>query len=148
MITGACQGCRSKAAVQKQDLFGQLKGACDYQTLQRIEQWAPERYQAPTGRRYRIRYEPQRAVLPIKVQELFGVTETPRVADGRVPLLLELLAPNQRPVQLTNDLAGFWQRTYPEVRKELKGRYPKHAWPDDPLTARPLKGVPRRGIRK
>jgi ATP-dependent helicase HrpB len=72
-------------------------------------------------------------VLATRIQDLFGVRETPRVAGGRVPVLLHLLAPNQRPQQVTDDLAGFWQRTYPQVRKELRRRYPKHAWPEDPL---------------
>ena len=72
-------------------------------------------------------------MLATRIQDLFGVRETPRVAAGRVPVLLHLLAPNQRPQQVTDDLASFWQRTYPQVRKELRRRYPKHAWPEDPL---------------
>jgi len=76
-------------------------------------------------------------VLAVKLQELFGLAETPRVANGRVPVMLHLLSPAGRPIQVTQDLRGFWDRTYPEVRKELKGRYPKHPWPDDPWTAAP-----------
>ena len=82
----------------------------------------------------RLRYEPGRPpVLAARIQDLFGLTETPTVAGGRVPVLLHLLAPNGRPQQVTDDLASFWETTYREVRKELKGRYPKHAWPEDPL---------------
>jgi len=71
----------------------------------------------------------------VKLQELFGLTQTPTVNDGRMPVALHLLSPGRRPIQVTQDLAGFWARTYPDVKKELKGRYPRHPWPDDPLTA-------------
>ena len=81
----------------------------------------------------------------MKLQELFGLAETPRVGRAREPCLLALLAPNGRPVQVTRDLRSFWDRTYPEVRKELRGRYPKHPWPEDPWTAPPTaKAKPRR----
>jgi ATP-dependent helicase HrpB len=83
--------------------------------------------------------------LAVKLQELFGLAETPRIANGRVPVTLHLLSPAGRPIQVTQDLRGFWDRTYPEVRKELKGRYPKHPWPDDPWTAIPThRAKPRR----
>jgi len=82
----------------------------------------------------RLAYEPGKPpILAIRIQDIFGVRETPRVAGGRVPVLLHLLAPNNRPQQVTDDLAGFWERTYPQVRKELRRRYSKHAWPEDPL---------------
>jgi ATP-dependent helicase HrpB len=71
----------------------------------------------------------------VRIQELFGMADTPRVAAGRVPVLMHLLAPNYRPQQVTDDLASFWHTTYPQVRKELRARYPKHAWPEDPWTA-------------
>jgi ATP-dependent helicase HrpB len=83
-------------------------------------------------------------VLAVRIQELFGLRETPRVAGGRVPVLLHLLGPNFRPQQVTDDLASFWRNTYPEVRRELRRRYPKHAWPEDPLTAEPVRGARRR----
>ena len=76
-------------------------------------------------------------MLAVRLQEIFGWTETPRLAGGRVPLLLHLLGPNYRPVQITNDLKSFWATTYFQVRKDLRVRYPKHSWPDDPLTATP-----------
>jgi ATP-dependent helicase HrpB len=83
-------------------------------------------------------------VLRVRVQELFGLADTPRLAKGRVPVMLHLLSPAQRPVQVTQDLKGFWQRTWPEVKKELKGRYPKHNWPEDPLTAPASRGARKR----
>ena len=84
-------------------------------------------------------------VLAARIQELFGLTETPRVGGGRVKVLLHLLAPNFRPQQVTDDLASFWATGYALVRKELRGRYPKHSWPDDPLTAEAVRGARRRG---
>jgi ATP-dependent helicase HrpB len=83
--------------------------------------------------------------LSAKVQELFGLKETPRAGAGAVPLVIKLLSPAGRPVQTTRDLASFWRQGYAEVRRELKGRYPRHDWPNDPLGARPLRGVRRRG---
>ncbi len=97
---------------------------------------APTHLAVPSGHRRALRYsEEQPPVLAVKLQELFGLAETPRIARGRVPVLLHLLSPARRPVQVTSDLRGFWDRTYPEVKKELKGRYPKHPWPDDPWSA-------------
>jgi ATP-dependent helicase HrpB len=91
-----------------------------------------------------LRYEPGRPpILAVRIQEMFGCLETPRIARGRQPVLLHLLAPNQRPQQITNDLAGFWDRTYAVVRRDLRGRYPKHSWPEDPTTAIP-EARPRR----
>ena len=83
----------------------------------------------------------------VKLQELFGLADTPRVGPRREPVLLALLAPNGRPVQMTRDLRSFWERTYPEVRKELRGRYPRHPWPDDPWTAPPTARTTRRGVK-
>ncbi|MBS1224497.1 MAG: hrpB, partial [Proteobacteria bacterium] len=92
----------------------------------------------PSGSRLRLRYAPgEPPVLAVKLQELFGLADTPCIADGRIPVTLHLLSPAQRPIQVTQDLRGFWERTYAEVKKELKGRYPKHPWPDDPWTATP-----------
>jgi ATP-dependent helicase HrpB len=91
-----------------------------------------------------IRYEEGKApVLAVRIQEIFGWRETPRVAAGRVKVVIHLLAPNHRPQQVTDDLASFWANTYPEVRRELKRRYPRHAWPEDPLTA-PAEKRPQR----
>lgn len=99
---------------------------------------APERLPLPSGRAARLDYrEDGTVVAAVKLQELFGLAETPRVGARGEPVVFELLAPNGRPVQTTSDLRSFWQRTYPEVRKELRGRYPKHPWPEDPWTAKP-----------
>jgi ATP-dependent helicase HrpB len=88
--------------------------------------------------------DPKRPVLAVRLQEMFGLTETPRVGQGAVPLTLHLLSPAGRPVQVTRDLAGFWRTSYFDVRKELKGRYPRHHWPDDPLQAEPTRRVRRK----
>jgi ATP-dependent helicase HrpB len=94
-----------------------------------------------------LRYEIGKApVLAVRLQELFGLSQTPGLAGGRAPVLLELLGPNFRPVQVTDDLASFWRNTYEQVRKDMRRRYPKHSWPDDPLTAIPTaRGGRRRG---
>ena len=103
---------------------------------QRIYALEPRRIVVPSGQERAIRYEHGAApVLAVKLQELFGLADTPRVADGRVPLTLHLLSPGGKPLQVTADLRSFWANTYPEVRKEMKGRYPRHPWPDDPWTA-------------
>jgi ATP-dependent helicase HrpB len=99
----------------------------------------------PTGSNLPIEYsDPTAPVLAVRLQEMFGQSDTPRVAGGRVPLTLHLLSPAGRPVQVTRDLAGFWRSSYFEVRKELRGRYPKHEWPEDPLTATPTRRARRR----
>jgi ATP-dependent helicase HrpB len=99
-----------------------------------LDELAPERIRLASGRQAKIRYEPGKPpVVASRLQDFFGMKETPRVAAGRVPLLIELLAPSQRPVQTTTDLAGFWERLYPQVRRELMRRYPRHSWPEDPL---------------
>jgi ATP-dependent helicase HrpB len=107
-----------------------------------LERLAPQCIAVPSGRQRRIEYgydeeadQPLPPVLAVKLQELFGLAETPRICDGRVPLTLHLLSPAGRPLQVTRDLRGFWDRTWPEVRREMKGRYPKHPWPEDPWSA-------------
>ena len=104
--------------------------------LQAVDREAPERIQVPSGSRIAVQYEVGKSpVLPVRIQEIFGWQDTPRIARGRIPLLLHLLAPNHRPQQITDDLRSFWTTAYHEVRGELRRRYPKHAWPDDPWTA-------------
>jgi ATP-dependent helicase HrpB len=110
-----------------------------------LDDWAPTHVQVPSGSRIKVDYsDPTAPMLAVKLQELFGQTETPRVGRGRVPLTLHLLSPAGRPVQVTRDLAGFWRTTYFEVRKDLRARYPKHPWPDDPLDALPTRHAKRR----
>lgn len=131
-----CAGRRSLAELRRLPWVDILSGTLTHGQRQALERQAPERLEVPSGSRLRLRYEPGRPpVLAVRIQELFGLADTPRVAGGKVPVLLHLLAPNQRPQQVTQDLRSFWERTYPEVRKELQGRYPKHAWPDDPARA-------------
>ncbi|MGW7693994.1 ATP-dependent helicase HrpB [Streptomyces asiaticus] len=105
----------------------------------RFEELAPERIEVPSGSRVRVDYGADRPVLAVKLQELFGWQETPRIAGGRVPLLVHLLSPAGRPAAVTADLASFWKDGYRSVRAELRGRYPKHPWPEDPTTAQPTR---------
>ena len=123
-----------------------LKSRLDWSLARRLDALAPERIQVPSGQQRRIEYAVgQEPVLAVKLQELFGLAETPRIADGRMPLTLHLLSPAGRPLQVTRDLRGFWERTWPEVRREMKGRYPRHPWPEDPWTAQPThRARPRR----
>jgi ATP-dependent helicase HrpB len=100
----------------------------------------------PSGSRVRVDYsDPAAPVLAVKVQEAFGWRDAPRLADGRVPVLLHLLSPAGRPVAVTRDLASFWAQGYPQVRAELRGRYPRHPWPEDPTTAEPTRRTKPRG---
>ncbi len=118
-----------------------LRHQLDWRLQARLDSAAPTHLQVPSGSRLRLRYTPGAApVLAVKLQELFGLADTPRVAAGRAPVTLHLLSPAQRPIQITQDLRGFWERAYAEVKKELKGRYPKHPWPDDPWSAVPTRG--------
>lgn len=136
LLLGLCEGKRSLAEVWKLPWRSILEGSLDHRQRSALERFAPSHFEVPSGSKVRLRYVPGEApVLAVRIQELFGLATTPTIADGRQPLLLHLLAPNQRPQQVTHDLASFWRNTYPEVRKELYGRYPKHAWPEDPLTA-------------
>jgi ATP-dependent helicase HrpB len=115
-----------------------LATALPSEVVRALDREAPETIEVPSGRSVRLEYGDDGSVTAsVKLQELFGLAETPRVGPRREPVLLALLAPNGRPVQLTRDLRSFWDRTYPEVRKELRGRYPKHPWPDDPWNAKP-----------
>jgi ATP-dependent helicase HrpB len=106
----------------------------DWNQRQRLDELAPTHLQVPSGSRIPIDYSAAPTVA-VRLQEVFGLSTTPAVGGGRVPLTLQLLSPAHRPVQVTKDLASFWARGYMEVKKELKGRYPKHYWPDDPTTA-------------
>jgi ATP-dependent helicase HrpB len=138
-----CHGRRSFADLKSAPWLSMLQSRMDYALVQTIEREAPERITVPTGSRMRLTYEEGRPpVLAVRIQEIFGMKATPRIAGGRVPVLLHLLAPNMRPQQVTDDLASFWANTYEDVRKELKRRYPKHSWPEDPLTAPPVKKGP------
>ncbi len=128
---------RNIEEIQRLPLASILQSSLAYPLDRLFDKEAPETIEVPTGNRIRLRYERGQAILAVRLQELFGLLDTPKIAGGRVPIKLELLAPNYRPVQVTMDLRSFWTTTYFQVRKDLKARYPKHSWPEDPLTARP-----------
>ncbi|NOR24052.1 MAG: ATP-dependent helicase HrpB [Desulforhopalus sp.] len=116
-----------------------------WEKQQKLEQDAPSSIVVPSGSNIRIEYRMEEPpLLAVRIQELFGQADTPTICGGKVVLLLHLLSPARRPIQITSDLAGFWLNSYPEVKKELKGRYPKHYWPDDPLIAEATRGVKRK----
>lgn len=127
---------RKLTELKKLDLLGALKARLSFEQLQDLDRALPDRIDTPSGARHRIDYTQDPPVLALKLQEMFGCSESPRLANGRVPLLIHLLSPAGRPLQLTQDLASFWKDGYAEVRKEMKGRYPKHPWPEDPLSAK------------
>ncbi len=132
--------------LKKIDLCAALWTLLDYAQQQAVERLAPSHIEVPTGSRIRLKYRQgaEAPVLRVRLQECFGLVDTPRVDDGRRPVLMELLSPGYKPVQLTSDLRSFWSGTYFEVRKELRRRYPKHAWPDNPLEAEAVRGVRRK----
>ncbi len=138
-------GVTRRAHLARLDLAAILAARLGWPLAGRLDEGAPERIAVPSGSRVRLDYSAgEPPVLAVKLQELFGLTATPRVCWGEVPVTLHLLSPARRPVQVTSDLASFWERGYPEVRKELKGRYPKHPWPEDPRTATPTARTARR----
>lgn len=135
-LTQACYGENSLEALEKKDMVSFFENQLEEKTKSALHKECPSHITVPTGNRYRIQYtEEQGPLLEVRLQELFGLTQTPMIAG--VPVTLSLLAPNFRPVQVTRDIISFWKNGYPEVRKEMRSRYPKHSWPDDPLTAPP-----------
>jgi len=120
---------------QALDIKGMLRALLPWPLPLELERMAPERWAVPSGSSVAIDYTQDPPVLAVKLQEMFGCEETPTIADGRVALLIHLLSPGQHPLQITQDLAGFWRSGYQDVKREMKGRYPKHPWPDDPLQA-------------
>ena len=132
------EGIRSAEQLGKLDLVAILAGLLDYQRRAYLEREVPTHLTVPSGSRRKLLYRPGEApVLAVRLQEMFGLADTPKIVAKRVPVLLHLLSPAGRPVQITTDLRGFWENAYREVKKELKGRYPKHHWPDDPWQAQP-----------
>ncbi|MFB0841089.1 ATP-dependent helicase HrpB [Paenibacillus oleatilyticus] len=131
-------GLKSRDDLQRLSMAAILDGMLPWPQRQQLDDFVPTLITVPSGSRIPVDYsDPASPVLAVRLQELFGLRETPRIGGGKVPLLLHLLSPAHRPVQVTRDLASFWQDAYFEVKKDLKGRYPKHVWPDDPLTALP-----------
>jgi ATP-dependent helicase HrpB len=123
------------------DLGAALGGFLSWQKRRQLDEWAPTHLEVPSGSRIRLDYSGEIPILAVRVQEMFGCTDTPRVAAGRQPVLVHLLSPAGRPVQMTQDLASFWAGSYHQVKKEMRGRYPKHHWPEDPITAMPTSRV-------
>jgi ATP-dependent helicase HrpB len=140
----ACEGKTDKSEIENADFVPFLQSRLAAGQLRELQESAPLSLTVPSGRLIRLTYEIGRPILAVRLQELFGWTETPRLARGRIAVLLHLLGPNSRPVQITDDLHSFWTTTYHQVRKDLRGRYPKHAWPEDPFKALPSKkGKPK-----
>lgn len=137
-------GVRDVRGLRQINLSDALMRLFDWPTRQRLDTALPTHYTVPTGSRLPIRYSSDRPpVLAVRLQEVFGEQSSPLIAEGRVALVLELLSPARRPLQITRDLAAFWQGAYREVQKEMKGRYPKHVWPDDPGSAAPTRKTKR-----
>ena len=133
-------GVHSLRALKNLNLAVALNHLLDWSQRQRLDSALPTHYTVPTGSRIAIRYDDENPpALAVRMQEMFGEAATPVIAEGRIPLTLELLSPAQRPLQITRDLAAFWRGAYREVQKEMKGRYPKHVWPDDPANAQPTR---------
>ncbi len=129
---------RSLAELKKFDIKPALLSRLEWQQQQQLDKDFPERFKVPTGAHYKIEYRvDQSPKLSVRIQEMFGLTSNPALANGQLPLVIELLSPARKPLQLTQDLAGFWQGSYEQVKKEMKGRYPRHYWPDDPAIAMP-----------
>ena len=138
-------GLTSLAQVRRIDLRPPLEALLTWQQRQELDRLMPTHFTVPSGTHVRLDYEQgETPVLAVRLQEMFGCQETPRIAGGKVPVIVHLLSPAGRPVQVTKDLASFWRSAYQEVKKELRGRYPRHHWPDDPLTAQPTNRTKRR----
>jgi ATP-dependent helicase HrpB len=140
-------GIRSRKDLQQLDLWEALWGELPWERRQELAQWLPEELPVPSGRRVPIDYASGEPVLAVKLQEMFGASHTPHLLQGLLPVTVQLLSPAGRPVAITRDLAGFWDQGYAVVRRELRGRYPKHPWPEDPRQA-PATGLTNAGLRR
>ena len=136
--------CLSLEDVDPAALEEALWGPLDWSQRQRLDRLLPLRLTIPSGRNANLRYDEEEVVLAVKLQEMFGAQAGPSVLEGRLPVTLELLSPAGRPLQRTQDLCGFWGGSYRDVRREMRGRYPKHPWPDDPVSAEPTAWTKRR----
>lgn len=138
-------GMRRLEHLKSLDMLSILRTRLDWSALQTLDKQVPSHFTVPSGSSIRIDYaDPTAPVLPVKLQEMFGATETPGIIDGAIALSIHLLSPAGRPLQITRDLQAFWRNTYPQVKAEMKGRYPKHPWPDDPLAAVPTRHTKNR----
>jgi ATP-dependent helicase HrpB len=135
-VVDSCRGKVSASEIRGSAICDAVRARLGHLRARRLDELVPETIQVPSGSRIRLDYRERAApVLAVRIQEIFGWTESPRVAGGRVPVVLHLLGPNYRPVQVTNDLGSFWKSTYFQVRKDLRARYPRHSWPENPLEA-------------
>lgn len=132
------------SALKKLDLTDMLAARLSWDQRQRLDEWLPERLTVPSGSSIRVDYTKTPPVLAVKLQEMFGCVDTPLLAKGKLPVVVHLLSPAGRPLQITQDLAGFWASSYEAVKKDMKGRYPKHPWPEDPLSATATRYTKRR----
>ena len=145
LLPELCLGCKSLADVRRAPWLQAIKALFDWQQLQQIDREAPERVGVPTGSQITLQYKVgEPPILAVRIQEVFGLMDTPRIAGGRVPVLMHLLAPNMRVAQVTADLKSFWASSYALVRKDLRNRYPKHSWPENPYEALPQKRPTRK----
>ena len=140
------EGVTRRAHLARLPLLEALRSRLNYEQQRRLDELAPTHIGLPTGSRARIDYLDDNApVASMRMQEVFGLAATPRIGGGAVPVTFKLLSPGQRPLQVTRDLASFWRNAYIEVRKDMRGRYPRHYWPEDPLQAEPTRRAKPRG---
>ena len=136
-----CGGVRALRAL---DLTEPLRALLSWDQTQTLDRLAPSHFETPMGRRVPVDYDGDAPAIEVRLQEMFGTTRHPTVGANRLPLRITLLSPGQRPVQVTMDLPGFWANTYADVRKDMRGQYPRHPWPEDPTAAEPtLRAKPR-----
>jgi len=139
------EGVTRREQLSKVPLVQALRAPLSYEQQRELEAWAPTHLTMPSGSRIRVDYLDESApAAAVRLQEVFGLAATPRLGRAQVAVTLKLLSPAQRPLQVTKDLASFWRGAYAEVRKDMRGRYPRHHWPENPLEAQPTRGVPRR----
>jgi ATP-dependent helicase HrpB len=142
-------GVKTPEQLKKINLLPYIKQILTYDQQQLLDQLAPTHVEVPSGSSIEILYQSNGAqpVLAVRLQEVFGWLQTPTINKGNTNLLMHLLSPGYKPVQVTSDLKHFWEHTYFEVKKELKRRYPKHAWPEDPLTEKAIRGIKKKENR-
>ena len=138
-------GVTAIADIKASNLSDGLLSLIPHERQRELARLAPTHFAAPTGQRHPIHYDGDEPLLSIRVQELFGLKIHPAIGDGRLPLLLELISPGHRPIQTTRDLPGFWAGSWRDVRADMRGRYPKHPWPEDPANAAPTTRAKPRG---
>ena len=160
-ISNLCQTCetwlspylnqvKNETDLKNLNIHDILWHSIDYSLQKQIHVLAPEKILVPSGSSIPIVYQSngESPILSVRLQECFGMTETPKVNLGKISLLIHLLSPGYKPVQITNDLSNFWKNTYFEVKKELKSRYPKHSWPENPLEAEAISGAKKRVVKQ